>query len=153
MSVKSVLLVSLALVLLYSSGSILWSEYEAKQWPQTEAVILSVEAKVKDSVLVDQRHRVPEVLYTYEVAGATYNSNRVSLDPEYLNEIYSTFGLEHPNERYKVGEALIVHYNPSAPGEAILREHVSRPVYFVFMVGTLLFFGSLLSMLSSKEED
>ena len=47
MSVKSVLLVSLALVLLYSSGSILWSEYEAKQWPQTEAVILSVEAKVK----------------------------------------------------------------------------------------------------------
>lgn len=153
MNVKTVLLLSLGIVLMYYSGTILWAEYLAKQWPQTQAVINTVQTPVKETVLQDQRQKTPEVVYTYEVNGAPYNSSRVSLDPEYLNQIYKTFGMEHPNERYKSGEAVMVFYNPDAPGEAVLRKTVSRPVYFVFIAGVLIFFGSLLVMLPSKEEE
>lgn len=153
LSVKSLLTLSVGLVLIYFSGKTLWLLLQVKHWPSTEAVITSVGTHTEEAQLQDQRYIEPDVFYTYEVNGATYNASRVNLDPDQLKKVYQTLEIEHFNERYHTGEAVLVYYNPDIPADAVLIPEASHPVYITFAGGVLLFFFSLLSMVSEPKEE
>ncbi len=85
-----------------------------------------------------------EVVYEYKVQGRTLRARRVS-----IGEDLGNYRVEETLAKYPAGAAVMVHYNPTAPGEAVLErdppEGVFQTMAYLILgligVGLVLIFG------------
>jgi hypothetical protein len=93
---------------------------ESKAWPTSQGRILEsklVESTSTDSDGMESTSYTPTVRYSYEVAGKTYESDRLNRGAAMglgLGAARNIVG------RYPAGATATVHYNPDSPAEAAL---------------------------------
>jgi hypothetical protein len=95
-----------------------------EQWPTVEGTVTSsqIEAETRTSRDDDgmTRHHtthIPLVAYTYVLQGKTYQGNKVFPGGRMGFDVGTAQGIIN---RYQVGQAATVHYNPADPAEAVL---------------------------------
>ena len=95
-----------------------------EQWPTVGGTITSsrIEAQTRTSRDSDgmTRHHtshIPEVAYTYELQGKTYQGNKVFPGGRIGFDLGTAQGIIN---RYQPGQAATVHYNPADPAAAVL---------------------------------
>ena len=126
------------LVLLFAIGvtGIVW---KARRWPTTPGRIVS--ADVEEYLATDSNQRLrtqykSSVVYAYEVNGRRYQGDRVNLG---ITISATVPGLaQRTANKYPVGRAVTVYYNPENPGEAVLHPH-SWLHYFPWLIAALMF--------------
>lgn len=100
----------------FVDGLLTWNavrQVRANSYATTTGTITRAELKV---VHGDGDSYQPEVLYQYEVAGQPYDGRRIRYDSTTLGKAHS----ESIVARYAAGQTVPVHYDPQAPGEAVL---------------------------------
>lgn len=87
-------------------------------WPTTpgRVVASSVQIEILGSDSDGVAHYVPDVRFTYMVAGATYTGTTVAFRDLRGWKKHAAAIVA----RYPVGAEVAVHYNPDAPGECVL---------------------------------
>jgi hypothetical protein len=88
-------------------------------WPVTRGVIISSEAAVKVELNMEGRdryHKMPEVRYTYSVAGRPYTGKRLTYAIHSMNDQKAEMIVAF----YPVGKEVDVHYDPKDPSHACL---------------------------------
>ncbi len=98
----------------------------AQNWQTTRGKIIRSEIGHQKKRDLDDQERVlnvPAVAYEYTVNGQKFNAERIS-----LAEIIPESEIEATVERYPVGAAVTVYYNPANPREAVLER--ALPVDF-----------------------
>jgi len=115
-----------------------------KRWPVAEGRVLSAKVeKYRTSVsrgTGGPRDRMtlyrPILLYEYEVAGKRFRGSRVAQSPG-LNRGVPEFA-QKVVDRYPIGSAVAVRYNPRRPDESVLEPRVPGSWVFGAAVGVAL---------------
>ena len=115
-----------------------------KRWPVAEGRVLSAKVeKYRQSVsrgTGGPRDRMtlyrPVLLYEYEVAGKRFRGGRIAQSPG-LNRGVPEFA-QKVVDRYAVGSAVAVRYNPRRPDESVLEARVPGSWIFGAAVGVAL---------------
>ena len=115
-----------------------------KRWPVAEGRVLSAKVeKYRTSVsrgTGGPRDRMtlyrPILLYEYEVAGKRFRGSRVAQSPG-LNRGVPEFA-QKVVDRYPIGSAVAVRYNPRRPDESVLEARVPNSWIFGAAVGVAL---------------
>lgn len=110
---------------------------ESVTWPAVEGRVARSEMTLSTSGQHGQPNYHAEVLYNYQLSGATYSSNRIgfgdfdSSDPSHAQSILN---------RYPKGISVQVRYNPQSPELSVLETGVNGGTY-ILLLGGLLFFA------------
>jgi len=115
-----------------------------KRWPVVEGRVLSAKVEeYRESVsrgTGGPRDRMtlyrPVLLYEYEVAGKRFRGSRIAQSPG-LNRGVPEFA-QKVVDRYAVGSAVTVRYNPIRPDESVLEPRVPGSWIFGAAVGVAL---------------
>ena len=102
-------------------------------WPVTDGVVQSAEIKRHSG---DSNHGdtySAEVTYTYQVAGASYTGNKISIGQMSSSSGYAQGILN----RYPIGKKVPVHYAPADPEQAVLETGIHGGTWICFVVGTV----------------
>ena len=78
----------------------------------------------------------PVVHYEYEVAGQRFSGDRIAQSPG-MNRGVADFA-QKTADRYAVGTAVDVRYNPKRPGDCVLEPRVPRSWIFAFVIAVAL---------------
>jgi len=106
----------------------------AKQWPQTEAVIV---AQTKKDEVFDRHPRMTTtVRYTYTVDGKKYSGVE-------KREQASVADAEELLEQYPVDRVFKLHYNPADPDEAVIDTSLTAMTFLYLVIGVV---GSITSI-------
>ncbi len=89
----------------------------AATWPSTAGVVLASTTQVRR--IGRSRTVIPVVVYQYQVNGQTYQSHLIRAGDQY-GSIRVSGEAEAIAARYPTGAAVMVHYNPASPGQAVL---------------------------------
>jgi len=95
------------------------------QWPTVQGQI--IESRLIETLDTEGSSWEMRVAYTYQVAGAAYQSRRVSIGPVNLDKTV---------KRYPVGALVNVFYDPQKPGSAVLEHVKPRTMRIVLAVGS-----------------
>jgi hypothetical protein len=93
---------------------------QSKVWPTAQGKITAstlTESTSTDNDGMTNTTYKPSVQYTYDVGGKSYTADRLSRG---LAMAYDLGTARRIIERYPVGAAIAVHYDPAAPAEAAL---------------------------------
>ena len=115
-----------------------------KRWPVAQGRVLSAKVeKYRESVsrgTGGPRDRMtlyrPVLLYEYEVAGKRFRGSRIAQSPG-LDRGVPEFA-EKVVDRYPVGSAVAVRYNPKRPDESVLEPRVPGSWIFGAAIGVAL---------------
>jgi hypothetical protein len=111
------LLCSLFIVIgLVAVGIGIWmfsKSLRAEHWPVTDGIVQSAEMKSQSGNHGSTTYSA-EVTYTYQVAGASYTGDKVSIGQMSSSSGYAQGILN----RYPVGKKISVHYSPGDPADA-----------------------------------
>lgn len=110
---------------------------DSLNWPTTDGVIILSEIKEDSNEEGSITYRA-NVRYEYTVGEKSYSSDQVSFGQ------YSSSDPEHAQSivrRYKKGQKLSVHFNPSHPNESALEPGATWPSYMLLGMGAV-FFGT-----------
>jgi hypothetical protein len=112
-------------------------DYPSCKWPSTEGKIIS---QFYREFPYDSRHRGGnarlEILYSYTVAGITYQSARFSLwraNYQDADDVVRAFADQH-----RKGTPITVYYKPGNPKQAVLQTGPDWRGDFALMLGGLL---------------
>ena len=92
----------------------------AKKWKQVDGVVLSssIERHLEPAVYANLLFLHPHVKYKYEVDGAQYVGEKVSLEKR--NELIPGDNTDSYWDKWGPGENVVVYFNPLAPSESVL---------------------------------
>lgn len=106
----------------------------SQRWPTAPGTVLS--ATLKEHVSHDHDDTPsthysyePVVEYNYTVGGQTYSSRRIGYGANRFGRGQAAKILE----RYPVGSAVTVHYNPANPAEAVLETQAAGSTVFLIL--------------------
>ncbi len=127
-------------------GARLFKALSSLGWQESEAEVLSTHIQSQGIPGKHGRCYETSVSYRYAADGTSYESDRVSFDPAYLNTYEKTLGLA---ARYPQGAKIRIFYNPRHPEESVLEPgvHWSHFVFFsagIFFTALSIVFGVLL---------
>lgn len=95
----------------------LLSAWRARSWPTARGEIIS--SGMSSSVVPDSPDMYrPEIVYRYDVAGKTHTADRIRFA---IDSSYSRSQVEQIADRYPVGQAVEVYYEPADPSRACLQ--------------------------------
>jgi hypothetical protein len=103
----------------------------SEHWPVTDGIIQSAEMKSHQGSKGGTTYSA-EVTYTYQVAGAGYTGDKVSIGQMSSSSDYARGILN----RYPVGKKVSVHYLPGDPSDAVLETGIHGGTWICFGVGT-----------------
>ncbi len=94
-----------------------WEGLEARGWPEAEGRVLSSE-----TVRKRKGRREPRVVYAYQVAGRSYESDRVAAGAtDTFLSLFPFLGdAEATVARYPTGAKVTLRHHPEDPGSAVL---------------------------------
>lgn len=115
---------------------------QASSWQQTHGVIVQEMRHAGFSMFsAYPRERYDSFTYRYQVAGTTYESNRVG---------FSAFAF---GKEYRGGEQVVVYYDPQRPGEAALEVGLGVAELLSYAIGFgLIGVGTVLRRRLAKPE-
>jgi preprotein translocase subunit SecG/cbb3-type cytochrome oxidase subunit 3 len=129
------LLCSLFIVIgLVAVGIGIWmfsKSLRAEHWPVTDGIVQSAEMKSQSGNHGSTTYSA-EVTYTYQVAGASYTGDKVSIGQMSSSSGYAQGILN----RYPVGKKISVHYSPGDPADAVLETGIHGGMWICLGVGT-----------------
>ena len=116
----------------------------SQSWPTAPGVVVS--AAVHESVNQnedgpDTYSYQPKIVYTYQVGGASYQSDRYSFGAGSANR----GSVEQVIARYTPGMAVSVRYNPEKPTEAVLQSEAGGANIFLIAGIVLTVIGVLIA--------
>jgi len=119
--ILSLVLVLSGLLLSLICVALIRADLRARKWPIVEGQITASRTE-REATGWDRDHHmthtwVPEIRYAYEVGGTQFQGRRIG------NSIYSSSwrgAAKRVAHRYPSGTAVLVHYNPADPSEAVL---------------------------------
>jgi hypothetical protein len=109
-------------------GIIFYSQRKAnitRTWPSTTGVVQISTLEMRRSS--SSQHNMvayPQVVYTYQVGGQSYQSNRIQSGLEWGGS-----GARNVVVRYPVGSQVTVYYDPRNPAEALLERKSSSSIW------------------------
>ncbi|MGD9681816.1 MAG: DUF3592 domain-containing protein [Candidatus Obscuribacterales bacterium] len=145
-SIGAILICSACLVVAYLMGNSILQGLATEKWPTVVGHIVRIDKHHIGSVTSEDVF-LPEVTYTYKVEGLDVTSNRLSSEPEAITEFFSYFGLSYNPAVYETGKPVIVHYNPEAPGEAVIKTGVSSPAWVALGLSVVVLVLTILSLI------
>lgn len=145
-SIGAILICSACLVVVYLLGDSILHGLTADKWPTVVGHIVRIDKHHIGSVTSEDVY-LPEVTYTYHIDGHDVTSNRLSAEPEAITEFFAHFGLSYNPTVYEAGKPIIVHYNPDAPGEAVIKTGVSTPAWVALGLSVVVLVLALLSLI------
>ena len=86
-------------------------------WQSTTGTVLMSSVQLKRTG--NSSSTYPVVVYRYEVSGKQYQSERIKAGEQFLNVRVMGQATETVN-RYPIGSAVTVYYNPQNPAESVL---------------------------------
>lgn len=89
----------------------------AQSWPKTKGVVLSSRVESRRSGTSTSTY--PVVLYRYEVAGKTHQSQTIRAGDKFMS-VRIIGQAQKTVDRYPVGAKITVYYNPDDPTDAAL---------------------------------
>ena len=106
----------------------------SQSWPTAAGTVLAAELKEHVSHDYDDTPSTrysfePVVEYSYAVGAQTFTSRRIG----YGANRFSRSQAQKTVERYPVGSAVTVHYNPTNPTEAVLETQASGSMLFLIL--------------------
>lgn len=107
---------------------------ESLKWSTTDGVI--VLSEIQESKDEDSTTYYANIQYKYSVGEKFYSSEQVSFGQ------YGSSNPEHAQsivQRYKQGQKVSVHFNPTHPNEAVLEPGVSWGAYMPLGISTIFF--------------
>lgn len=137
----AIILIFVGAVLLLSGIYVGWKGYTIGTWPQTDARILSSEAKLKRTPR-GYNYRV-NVVYEYSVDDVTMQGTSVGQNGLHFSSLNKA--RQVAREQFFPGKTLKAYYNPSNPQDVFLEGGI--PIFSIAFVaiGALFFsFGLLL---------
>jgi hypothetical protein len=111
---------------------------DSKDWPQADGVV-TVSKYVQKG-----RETWPYIEYTYTVTGVRYTSQQISFD--LFNKPGGKGRVQSIVERYPVGQAVTVYYDPNNPAIAILEPGDYSPFYVPLLLAVVPTIGGLLML-------
>jgi len=116
---------------------------EMENWPTTMATVDQVDFAPDPDAPTGPSY--PNIVYTYDVDGATYTSTRISLSgPEPVTEDDQSQWLAY----YPPGEEVLVFYDPDSPEDAVLEREGPVPAYAALVLGGLVAIASLVALVA-----
>ena len=97
----------------------------------TDGIIQSAEMKSHEGSKGGTTYSA-DVTYTYQVAGASYTGDKVSIGQMSSSSEYAQGILN----RYPVGKKVSVHYSPGDPSDAVLETGIHGGTWICLGVGT-----------------
>lgn len=153
---KLALLVFGAMIALLAFGTLVkyWEVRKAMRWLRTEGRITH-SAPTSRRVRTVQTHagaqgsgdrevrNFADIRYEYAVNGKRFKGQRVS-----IGEDLGNFRVAETLARYPVGKAVVVHYNPENPAEAVLENEAPEGIWgtmagFIAVMAVLLIGGTV----------
>jgi hypothetical protein len=129
----------------------LWEVRQASRWPSTTGNVIASGVRSTKNKPGDPGYNFgdtevsnePNVEYEYQVAGRKYRCRRIT-----IGEKTSSFELESILQKYPVGQAVTVYYNPADPNKAVLERDLPMGILMAGVGCLLLFFigGPLLGI-------
>ncbi|MFG0292825.1 MAG: DUF3592 domain-containing protein [Phycisphaerales bacterium JB050] len=113
-------------------STIAWNfeHFRTAFWPTTTGVVQSSEVRRSRSYRIEANVRVE-----YAVDGVTYSTTRIKLEPTYYRDI--RYAIED-TDRYPVGAAVTVSYDPKKPQFGILEPGYELMSNWFFLCGLCL---------------
>ncbi len=113
----------------------MWNGVLSLSWPATNGKVLSSGIQVDEEGFYGA-----SVTYGYEVAGGHYEGHNV-----HVSEMHSGSGQVHAQatvKNYPAGAAIVVHYNPVFPGQAVLEPGPNwGDLWLLGIAGFMLYLG------------
>jgi uncharacterized protein (TIGR03435 family) len=119
---------------LVAVGTGIWlltKSLRAEGWPVTDGIVQSAEMKSHSGNHGGTTYSA-EVTYSYQVAGASYTGDKVSIGQMSSSSEYARGILN----RYPVGKKVSVHYPPGDPSDAVLETGIHGGTWICLGVGT-----------------
>jgi hypothetical protein len=125
------LFIVIGLALLSVGVFITIKSLRTEHWPVTEGIVRSAEQKSESGSDGGTTYSAA-VTYTYQVGGASYTGEKVSIGQMSASSSYAQKILN----RYPVGKKVSVHYAPGDPTEAVLETGIHGGTWICLAVGT-----------------
>ena len=144
-----VILISLGIAILFLFGiRNLERDYRSLHWPVTSGVIRSVSMHGApfNGPGADQNSYYSDIVYDYQVAGASYSGTRVTFGGLWLiyNNGSNKSQVRAVLDRYPVGKQVSVYYDPNAPETAVLEPKITDRTWTPLVFSVLfLLWGTL----------
>ena len=119
--IMSIVLGLSGLILSLICLALIQMDLRSRKWPTVQGKITASRTEREATGYSRDHHMthawVPEIRYVYEVGGTQFHGKRIG------NSIYSSSwrgAAKRVAHRYPSGTAVLVHYNPADPSEAVL---------------------------------
>ena len=133
-------------LLIFGTAYKYWEVRKASHWLRTPGKVLSAKAVARRVRTAETRssakggadrqvRNFAEVRYEYRVRGKRFVGNRVS-----LGEDLGDFQVAETLARYPEGKAVVVHYDPGRPDQAVLEHGAPEGVWrtMILFIGVLI---------------
>ncbi len=106
---------------------------ESRNWPRVEGRI------TESTIQVTRRHRStsysPQVAYTYSAMGQVYFGTAVTIG---ATRVFSSYAKSQAQlEKYPLGQAVSVYYDPQQPAQATLEPGVTGGAWGTLLIGVI----------------
>jgi hypothetical protein len=134
------LFIVIGMVMVGAGGWMTFKSLRTEHWPVTDGVVASAEMKRHSGDSDSGDTYSAEVSYTYQVASASYEGNKIAIGQMSSSTDYARGILN----RYPAGKKVSVHYSPANPAAAVLETGIHGGTWLLLGIGmAFVLFGAM----------
>jgi uncharacterized protein DUF3592 len=138
---------------LFYFGRPVWWAWRAGRWPHAQGKVtrswtetVTREINPTDSTAPTTSRINVRVSYRYVVDGKAHSGERVTFFPSTMSHGFAQLAREHC-DKFVVGTALDVRYDPRKPSDAVIETRIPRPSYLAVGVAAVFLVAGLVGLI------